>query len=258
MLRMYKNALWYGGSIAASSQNPYFPAANIPLYPAYQVWRSGTVNGTETLTITLDRAYANEAIYLVLHGFDFSGCSAISYSLGAGSPVALIGWTNGQAFVTQINVAASINTLTLTFTKTASSNYVQCGKIFVGNGFDNNPIDEPGKGGFSHTFFEEPNKDTSVGGQDYTEPLYQKYQAKIDIPYLSEIVMEDTERPFLQAVGVSKPFFIVVDNSNYALASTLLAQVYYVRLETPPEEKWIEFSDIGYMWAMSLDLTEQL
>jgi hypothetical protein len=265
MLIMYKNALELGGSVVASSQNVYFPASNILSNLASDVWRSGATLATETLTITLDRNYNNETLYLVLHGFDFTHVTALTYQLGALGAVPIVGYTNGVAFVTVIAVPAiNENTLVLTFTKDMAANYVQVGKIFIGNGFDNAPVDEPDKNGYHHEFYEGINKDYSIAGQKFSEGRYQSWHGSIDIPYIPDQVMHDTVRPWLQTVGTFQPFFIMVDNyannglGPEALASDQLAQVRYVTLSTVAKESFVFYGELGYYWKLSLMLEEQL
>jgi hypothetical protein len=261
MLILSENALVLGGSVVASSENFYYPASNIETLIAAEVWRSGATLTTETLTITLDRAYSSETIYLVLAGFDFSGISALTYTLGAFAPVAISGYTNGVAFATTIPVpAGATTTLVLTFTKNGASDIVQVGKIYAGNGFDNSPVDEPDKGSFTHVFYEGINKDYSIGGQKFSEARFQSWHADLSIPYVPEQIMSDTIRNFFLAVGTFQPFWIQIDphGSTEAQPSEQLTQVRYVTLSAVPSENWIEFGDAGYLWSLSLSLEEQL
>lgn len=265
MLVLYKNALQLGGSVAASSEQVYYPASNIVTLLACDVWRSGTTNATETLTITLDRNYNAEVIYLVLSGFDFSGLTGITYQLGALPAVSLLGWTNGVSFVTMIQVPGSnYNTLTLTFTKVANANYAQVGKIYVGSGFDNAPVDEPPAGGYKHEFFEGVNKDYSLAGQKFSEARFTSWHGSIDIPYVPDLNMADTIRDWITTVGTFKPFFLLVDNyvnnglGPEANASAQLTQVRYVTFSNIVSEDFKFYGELGYYWGLKLSLEEQL
>lgn len=266
MLVMYQNALQLGGSIAASSQNPYWPAANIVSRQAVDVWRSAGVLTTETLTITLDRAYQSENVYLVLSGFDFTNVTAVTAALnGSGAPtVPLVGWTNGVTFYTlMVAPTAASTTLTLTFTINTTGNYVQMGKVYAGSGFTNDPYDNPDFAHYKRTYFTGENKDYSLGGQKFAEILYQQWRGTLIIPMIGDQRMADTIEPWLLAVGTTFPFFLVVDSyTNETSPSAELTNVRYVTLTTNPEKVGkvygVENTVAGYFWELSLSLEQQL
>lgn len=269
MLILSKNTFGLGATLVASSENVYFPASNVSRKIASYVWRSLGALAAETLTITLDRAYASEKAYLVFDGFDFTGLSGVTYQLGADAPVVVSGWSYypaaqgglGIPFVTLINVGPGpYTTLTLTFTKTANANIVQVGKVYFGSGFDNSPLDDPEYGSYKHLFNEGVNKDYSIGGQKYAEARFISWQASFAIPYIPDQQMADTVRNWLLQVGTYQPFWVVIDNNGSIEAnpSLELTTPHYCTLTRPAEEGLISYSDSGYLWSLSLSLEQQL
>ncbi len=266
MLILSDNSVKFGSTVIASSESIYFPVANLQTLIASDVWRSLAPGTAETLQINLSREFQNETLYLAFNrGFDFTQLSAVEYQLGliaGGSDayVPITGYVEGQTFLVKIEVGATPRDyIQLKFTKTdADVSIVQLGKIYAGPGFDNAPVDNPDKGGYRHVFYESANIDYALGGQKYSEGVYQSWRGSIDIPYLPETNMAYL-RAFILRVGTFFPFWILPNNYDESEGtSEEFDQIRYVTLSTPPTEVYKEFGDAGFLWALSLSLEEQL
>jgi hypothetical protein len=268
MLILSDNSIKYGSVIYASSESVYFPATNLKTLLASDVWRSAVpgAGAYETFQINLNRSFHDETLYLAFNrGFDFTGLSSVEYAIGllAGgedSFVPIIGYTEGKAFLVKIEVGSTPRDyIVLKFTKNDSStDLVQLGKVYAGAGFDTTHAADPDKGGYSHVFYEVPNTDYALGGQKFSEGVYQSWRGSMNIPYLQESLMTDL-RAFIQRTGTFFPFWIMLDNDEDPEGVTeQFTQIRYVTLSSPPTEVWKEFGAAGYFWALSLAMEEQL
>ena len=257
-------------SLTASSQNAYWPAANLYQSPlACDVWRSAFGNSTETLTIPLGGSYKStdypNGLDLLVDSWNaYTACSAVTATLtGPGTvinltPAALV---NGQPVPQRFNIPLNASTgttaivLTFTMQSPGSSTYMQVGKIFLGPYYDSGDQGSPDVKGFTRTFDELTNTDTSVLGQDFSEMRAQFWSGTIKMSAVSEAVQSGLRTLAYEVLGTFTPFWVIIDPEVGATAE--LGYPRYCKITKKPTEQMVTYG-AGWVWSVSLAVKKLL
>lgn len=252
-----------GASLAASSSNVYFPSSNILTPLACDVWRSKGLSATETLTITFDTTYVNDAnnpLYIVLSGHNMASVLAsapVATMLGTSTPTYnLTPYINDPTVVFKITSAVvNLGAVLLTFTKNNAADILQMGKIYIGYGVETGNQGTPVMGGLDRSFGARVNVDYSILGQKYAEARSVNWAASLSIPLIGE-TMEAFQRTVFGTFGTYTPFWLVVNNVD-GYSNGELGIPRYCSLSSQPAESLIDYGN-EYQWSVTLDLEQQL
>jgi hypothetical protein len=271
------NLVLTGGGISPSSQNTYFPAANIKHHLACDVWRAQPGNSYDSLTVDLGGAKLAAdfplGLDVLINSWNLPGIadsttsfqivllpSATTYTYSLAQVLALDKTVEGLGKgPIRFNVAMIDNTTSVRIQvyKGVSPDptfYWEVGKLFIGAAYDSSLIGGPGNNGFARAYAEAINRSYTPLRQRFSEQLANYWKGSISIPYLTEAIARQM-RKLIFKIGTYQNMWVLIDTDSASTAE--LGVPRYVALSDPPTEKMVGYG-ADWVWGVSLNLEEQL
>lgn len=240
-----------GVVITPSSENSLLPAANVADVQRKKVYRTGTAAAAQTIVFDLLSAKSVTAIILLDHTLTaadtlikLEGHTADSW--GAPSFSQSLTWEAGT--ISQVFSSQSYRYWRLSFTKSASGETRDIGRIFLGTYFE--PNDEPDYGGFDQEIVDPSERQRSTGGQEYANVREQYEAVKLTFSIIPEADAV-TYKTIFTTVGMFLPFFLQVQSTSP------LNKIYYVKF-AKNYGRQVHSVDASFFWNTKLDFNEQL
>jgi len=245
--RFMFNNLIDSATLTASSEDSVLVGANIANALRTKVWQTGTASAAETMVIDHGSAKAVTCIVLLDHDLT-NADSLIKIEFNAtdswGSPSASETLTWSASPIVKYFSSQSYRYNRITFTKSASNETRQIGRVFVGTYFES-PVAE----NINFNTIDLSKSTTTIGGQNYSDVRNNYDELSIPMALITKADM-DTLKPEFASVGTHTPYFFAINNDVEAND-----WVYYVKNKKIPGFSAV--SSTNY-WSTSLSLREML
>jgi hypothetical protein len=252
-MRFFYSNLIDGASvvITETSEVSTLPSSNVAHEFRSVPWRTGTSVALEAVVFDLGSAQAVTACIILDHTLT-AGDSLIkiqghtSDSWGAPDVNETLTWSADA--ISKVFSSASKRYWRFTFTKSASGESRDIGRIFLGTYYE---IDEgPAYDGYDEEIRDLSRKQKTLGGQTYTEVLPQYCMLKTGFSHITTTALTNL-KTYIAAVGESVAHFIQVSTASP------FNEVFYVKLARATKPKAVVM-DSTPSWDLDLEFEEQL
>lgn len=243
--------------ITSSSENTDLPDDNVADSRKGKVWRTGTSTAAEWIKFDLGSALDVDGFIVFNHTLDEND-SAINIeghtadSWGTPDVTAAISISDeNETGAQKWSSAQSKRWWRFEFTKQASGDAIDIGRLFLGDVYDT--TEAPDSDGYSDETVDLSTQQRSIDGQtyDYIKNEYQKLRVKFTACSLAQAKQLKT---IYDAVGTHTPFFVQIDQSA---SDGIREVIHYVKF-TNPLKRNVHSYDGELKWNLTLNLESQL
>lgn len=249
---------WYSNNIdsasvaiTASSAPDALPPSNVAHEFRSRKWRTlGTV-AAEWIVFDLVSAVAATSVIILDHDLT-AGDSLIKIeahtSNSWGSPAFSQTLTYAAGTISATFASQSYRWWRVSFTKSASSEIRNIGRIYIGTYYDT--TEQPDYDGFTETTEDLTTIQTSRGGQTYADQRSQFKMLSVDFSRVNNTQAAQLLTIF-EAVGQFRSFYVQIETTP------ALTKIWYVK-RTDKHKRKVSGFDSSYLWDFKLEFSEQL